>query len=163
MIKERFSDVTLVELPPMRVARFRAVSRAPEDDAMKGLTQWATGAGLRGLPRNFGFDCEVTPEQAADGLRSYELWFVAPPGIMPAGPVNLIDFPGGRFAAMTVYHPFDDPFRWIPTGWNALHEWVISHGQEQPGATQCLEELVAGDEGRDLVLYHPVKEKTAHG
>lgn len=158
MIKERFSDVSLVELPPMRVARFRAVSRTPEDDAMKVLTQWATGAGLSGRPRNFGFDCEVSPEQAADGLRGYELWFVVPPGLMAARPVMLEDFPGGRFAALTIYQPFDDPFHWIPAGWDALHEWVVSHGQEQPGALLCLEELVTGGEASDLVLYHPIKE-----
>ena len=33
MLQERFSDVTLADLPPLRVASFRAISRTPEDDA----------------------------------------------------------------------------------------------------------------------------------
>jgi hypothetical protein len=158
MIKERFSEVSFVELPPLRVARFRAVSATPEDDAVKVLDQWAAGAGIE-RARSFGFDVEVTPEQAAAGLRGYELWIVAPPGAMPAGPVALRDFPGGRYAAMTVYEPFGDPFAYIPAGWGALHEWAIAHDLGEPGEMLCLEELVGRDGVSDLVLYYPVREE----
>ncbi len=159
MIKERFSEVSFVDLPPLPVACFRAVSRTPEDDAMKVLDQWAAGAGITERPRSFGFDVEVSIEQAAAGLRGYELWYVAPPGVMPAGPVTLRDFPGGRFAAMTVYEPFEDPFIHIPAGWAALQEWAIAYGLGEPGEMLCLEELVERDGMKDLVLYHPVREE----
>lgn len=158
MHKEQVSKVSLVELSPMRVARFRAVSRTPEDDAMKVLRQWAEGLGIRDLPRNFGFDVEVTPEQAEAGLRGYEMWFVVGERVVGSGAVEVHDFPGGRFAAMTLYDPFADPFARIPAGWDLLHEWVISHGLESPGETLCLEELVEIDGERRLILYHPVRE-----
>jgi len=162
MMRERFSEVSLVDLPPMRVACFRAVSRTPEDDAAKVLFQWAAGAGLRETPRTFGFDVDVSAEQAEAGLRGYELWCVVPEGVVASGPVTIRDFPGGRFAAMTIHDPFSDPFRHIPAGWGALHEWVVAHGHEQPGATLCLEEVVAvsgaaAEGARDIVLYHPAR------
>lgn len=157
MIKQRFSEVSFVDLPPMRVACFRAVSRTPEDDAMKVLTQWAAGAGLREPYRAFGFDVQVSTEQAQSGLRGYELWFVISDGVLASGPVEIREFPGGRFAAMTLYEPFVDPFERIPTGWDALHEWVITHGYEDPESMLCLEEVIDHDGERDMVIYHPVK------
>lgn len=167
MMRERFSEVSLVDLPPMRVACFRAVSRTPEDDAAKVLSQWAVGAGMRDTLRTFGFDVDVSAEQAEAGLRGYELWCVVPEGVVASGPVTIRDFPGGRFAAMTIHDPFSDPFRHIPAGWEALHEWVITHGYEPPDATLCLEEVVAAyggaaeggavDDRRDIVLYHPAR------
>lgn len=158
MIRERFSEVSFVDLPPLRVACFRAVSRTPEDDAMKVLDQWATGAGIAERPRRFGFDVEVSLEQAATGLRGYELWYVVPPGVMPSGPVTLRDFPGGHYAALTIHHPFDDPFIHIPAGWSALYEWVLSRGLDEPGEMLCLEEVVERDGASDMVLYYPVRE-----
>ena len=158
MFKEDLNQIVLVELPPLRVACFRAISRTPEDDALKVLTQWSEGVGVFSLPRNFGFDVDVTPEQAEAGLRGYELWFVVGERAMSSGAVQVRDFPGGRFAAMTLHDPFADSFARIPAGWDALHEWVITGGFELPGATLCLEELVERDGRRDLVLYHPVRE-----
>lgn len=158
MIKERFSEVAIVDLPPLRVACFRAISRTPEDDAVKVLTQWAAEAGLVGRPRSFGFDVAVSPAQAEAGLRGYELWYVVPPAVWPSPPVTIREFPGGHFAAMTVYDPFVDPFAHIPAGWMALHEWVTAHGMVAPGEMLCLEELVERDGVSDLVLYHPVQE-----
>jgi DNA gyrase inhibitor GyrI len=159
MFKERFSQVSIIDLPPMRVACFRAISRTPEDDALKVLTQWAAGAGMRETPRSFGFDVPVSPEQADAGLRGYELWFVVPERVVAAPPVDIRDFPGGRFAAMTVRDAFADPFAYIPAGWGALHEWVITRGYEEPGEMLCLEEVVAGGGQQDIVLYHPVRKR----
>ena len=158
MLKERFSDVTITDLPAMRVATFRAVSLTPEDDAFRVLTQWAVGAGFDELPRTFGFDVDVSPRQAAAGLRGYELWLVVPEGIQQSKPITLRDFAGGHYAALTIHHPFDDPFAHIPAGWAALHEWVTARRLAPPGEPQCLEEVVAGEGGQDMILYHPVRE-----
>ena len=52
-------DVKIVELEPMRVASFRAISKTPEHDAMKLLAQWAQGKGyLNDLEKHpiFGFN-----------------------------------------------------------------------------------------------------------
>jgi hypothetical protein len=157
MIGERYSEITIETLPPLRVARFRAVSLTPEEDAAKVLAQWAAGAGIQETPRNFGFDVEVPAEQAALGRRGYELWYVIPDGVAAAGPVTLHDFPGGRFAALTIRDPFVDPFATIPAGWGLLHEWVITHGRDDPGATLGLEEVIEVDGRQDMILYHEVR------
>ena len=159
MIKERFSEVAFATLPPLRVARFRAVSRTPENDALKVLSQWAAEAGIHDMPRNFGFDVPISAQQTEAGLRAYELWFVVPEGVWPSGPVKLRDFPGGRYAALTIHHPFDDPFAYIPQGWGLLHEWVVAHHLAARGDTLCLEEVVEHDGGQDMILYYPVREE----
>src|SRR5690606_5987718 len=120
MLKEQYSQVSLVALPPMRVARFHAVSRTPEDDVMKVLQQWSESLGIHELPRNVGFDVDVTPQQAEAGLRGYELWFVVGERVVGSGAVEVHDFPGGLYAAMTLNDPFADPFERIPSGWGVL-------------------------------------------
>jgi len=157
MLKERYSDVTITDLPPLRVACFRVISRAPEDDALRVLTRWAVGAGFRELPRTFGFDVAVSSRQAEGGLRGYELWLVVPEGIEVSPPVTLREFPGGRYATLTIHHPFDDPFAHIPAGWGALHQWVTARRLGLLGEPQCLEEVVAGQDGQDMILYYPVR------
>ena len=47
MLKERFSDITITDLPPLRVACFRAISRTPEDDALRVLSVSYTHLGRR--------------------------------------------------------------------------------------------------------------------
>ena len=156
MLKERFSDVTITDLPPLRVASFRAISRAPEDDALRVLTRWAVGVGFTELPRSFGFDVEIAPRQVTAGLRGYEVWLVVPEGIQAMEPVTIRDFAGGRYATLTIHRPFDDPFAIIPAGWRTLHEWVTARRLALLGEPQCLEEVVSSEGGQDMILYYPV-------
>lgn len=152
MIKVRFSEITETSLPAMRVASYRAVSKTPEDDALKVLTQWLADAGVKSLGRHFGHDVEVTQTQAAAGLRGYELWMEVPNGVWPAPPVTVRDFPGGRAATLTIQRPFDDPFLYIPDGWKRMESWAIGKGL--PAADLlCLEEVIGPDDARDMILY----------
>ena len=136
MIRERFSEVSLVTLPPLRVACFRAISETPEDDAAAFLRRWADGAGLHERPRSFGFDVDVPPELAADGLRGYELWYAVGGDVSATAPVVMREFPGGDYATLTIFDPFSDPFSHIPAGWQALHAWVVAHGIGQTDERQ---------------------------
>lgn len=157
MLRERFSEVSLTTLPPLRVACFRAVSLTPEDDALAVLRQWAEGMGLSERPRSFGFDVEVSPEEAAIGHRGYELWLVVGPHISAALPITIRDFPGGDYAAMTIHDPFSDPFAHIPAGWERLEQWVAARGIGQAGERLCLEEVVEVDGQTDMILYYAVR------
>ena len=159
MLKERYSDVTITDLPPLRVACFRVISRAPEDDALRVLTRWAVGAGFRELPRTFGFDVAVSSRQAEGGLRGYELWLVVPESVQESPPVTIRDFAGGRYAALTIHRPFDDPFATIPAGWGTLHEWVTARRLALLGEPQCLEEVITVDGQQDMILYYPVMKE----
>ena len=116
MLIEHCSDVTITDLPPPRVASFRAISRSPEDDALRVLTRWAVGVGFTELPRSFGFDVEVSRRQGEAGLRGYEVWLVVPEGVQPEEPITIRDFTFGHYAKLTITCPFDDPFPVIPFG-----------------------------------------------
>ena len=161
MLKERFSDVTITDLPPLRVATFRAISRAPEDDALRVLARWAVGAGFTAMPRSFGFEVAVSSRQSEGGLRGYEVWLVVPEGVEESPPVTIRDFAGGRHATLTIHHPFDDPSAAIPAGWHTLHEWVTARRLVPLGEPPYLEEIVPGADGQDMILYHPVHRAPA--
>lgn len=139
----------------MRVACFQAVSATPEDDAAQHARQWLT---LRGLPagRRFGFDVPVSPEQRRRGLRGYEVWAVLPSDAPPSGGAPVRDFPGGLYAVMTIYDPFDNPFTVIPEGWKRLQAWVAGSAEYQPAGHQCLEEVVKEGRSRHLAIHYPV-------
>jgi predicted transcriptional regulator YdeE len=79
-----------------------------------------------------------------------------PPDVPVTGGVTLYDFPGGLYAAMTIREPFGDPFTWIPAGWQRLHQWVTDSPAYRATSGQCLEEVVVGEDHRDLVIYCPV-------
>jgi len=151
------SEVAIETLEPLHVACYRAASLSPEEDGGKYILEW-WGKQSAGAPgRHFGFDVDVTPEQQKDGLRGYEFWLIVPPGVRPSEGVTMRDFAGGLYAVQTLYHPFENPFARIPAGWKALHEWVIGSSQCRSGEHQWLEELVPGEKGDDLKLYHPIQ------
>ncbi len=153
------SPVTIETLPALRVASYRAVSPSPEEDGAAFMTAWIARQGLEGWERHFGMDFEVTEEQAKAGLRGYEYLWVVPESVTGSEGVTIRDFPGGLYAAMTLYHPFDAPFDRIPAGWYQLMDWVKASETYQGAEHMCLEELIPGSTGDDLKLYHPVMPK----
>lgn len=161
MSDPRYSEVVVRELPPMHVVSYRAISAAPEDEAASVMAAWVAEQQLPPM-RNFGFDVEVTPEQQRAGLRGYELWLAVPRGTEPGEDMLARRFPGGLYAAMTIYDALDDPFARIPAGWEYLHNWVMAHPQYEPAEHQMLEEVIVAGEAaadgprRHLVIYYPV-------
>jgi hypothetical protein len=163
----RFSEIHVGELPPLRVVSCREISATPEEDVSRQISEWMAEQKLPPL-RTFGFDVEVAPEQAAAGLRGYELWAAAPPGVELGEEMQMRDFRGGLYAVMTIFDAFDDPFARIPAGWEHLHNWVTASRQYEGAEHQMLEEVVsqwgvAGGAGahedglrRHLVIYYPV-------
>lgn len=153
------SQVTIETLPALRVACYQAVSPSPEEDGYAFMKTWLAGQGLPGRVREFGMDCEVNEEQAKAGLRGYEQYWVVPESVAGSEGVTIREFPGGLFAVMTLYHPFEAPFERIPAGWQQLWDWVNTSETYRGAEHQCLEELVPGSAGDDLRLYHPVAAK----
>jgi hypothetical protein len=156
MSETRDREIHLETLAPMRVARCRAVSTTPEEDAAGHMAQWRAAKQLHGAFRHFGFDTDVNPEQARAGLRGYEVWTTVPDDVEAAGDVTTADFAGGLYAVMALTEPFADPFAMIPAGWQRLHEWVEAQSGLRGAGHQWLEELVEEGGKRDLVLFHPV-------
>lgn len=156
MNDERYGEIHVEALPAMRVARYRAVTTSPEEDAAERMGRWRADRGLAGPYRHFGFDTEVPATAASSGMRGYEVWTTVPPTVEGDADVDVTDVPGGSYAALTIRRPFDDPFRWIPAGWERLHAWVETNARVRHADRPWLEELVERDGDRDLVLLEPV-------
>jgi len=163
MNNEPFSATGVETLGPLHVACYRAASPMPEDDASRYLEDWIARQSVSRPVRHFGFDVDVSAEQRRAGCRGYEVWVTVPTDVRPSNGVTVRDFDGGLYAVMTIYKPFDDPFARIPGGWKRLHEWVIQSDRCRGAGHQWLEELIAGENGSDLKLYHPVVMLPARG
>ncbi len=161
-MEEHYGKVSIRALRPMRVACYRAVSRAPEEDAHAFLRRWVAerrGKGSR-PPRVFGFDTDVDEEARKAGLRGYEVWATVAPAVRPSDGVVIRRFPGGTYAVMRISDPFTKPFEVIPAGWGKLLRWVRESDRWEPFGFQCLEESVGGKgaHAEFLDLHLPVIE-----
>lgn len=157
---KKYSEIHIETLPPMIVASYKAISVEPEGDSTRYLQVWMEKRNLQGATvRTFGFDIDVPPEASQEGKRGYETWMTIPAGTGSSEGVVVKEFPGGLYATMTLYRPFDKPFETIPSGWHFLHEWVLQNKQYQGGNHQWLEELLSYPDGSDLKLYHPIAPK----
>ena len=147
-------DVKIVELEPMRVASFRAISETPEHDAMKLLAGWAQGKGyLNDLEKNpiFGFN-NPNPSKGKKEY-GYEFWIKVEDNYSKKD-VKLKDIPGGRYAVTTCHN-----LGQIGELWMRLDKWVKENGYEMRKA-ECLEkthDFSASDDELVLDLYDPIK------
>jgi DNA-binding transcriptional MerR regulator len=152
------SQVRIVELKPMRVANYRAVSASPEEEAWAVMNRWVEEAGLTRLAttRYFGFDNpSPTPGKPEYG---YEVWVTLPEGVEPPAPIQTKQFGGGLYAVTTATGIGEI----FPT-WQRLVAWLNAHDQYAPAQGICLEETVTPYgwpiEKVQLDLYEPIKVK----
>jgi len=147
-------EVRIVELEPMRVASFRAISETPEHDAAKLLTQWAQGKGyLNDLEKHpiFGFN-NPNPSKGKKEY-GYEFWIKVEDDYSEEG-LNLKEVSGGRYAVTTCHHLGE-----IGELWMKLFNWTKENGYEYRKA-EGLEKTLnfsASDDELVLDLYEPIK------
>jgi len=147
-------EVRIVELEPMHVASFRAISETPEHDAAKLLTQWAQGKGyLNDLEKHtiFGFN-NPNPSEGKKEY-GYEFWIKVEDDYSEEG-LKLKDVSGGRYAVTTCHHLSE-----IGELWMKLFNWTKENGYEYRQA-ECLEKTLnfsASDDELVLDLYEPIK------
>ncbi len=160
-LDDHYGEVRIQTLEPLRVASFRAAGLEPEHDAFEAAFDWLEkqGLSLAGGERLFGFDVEVSPEQAQAGQRGYEVWASLPETHQPAPDMPVHGFGGGLYAVMKVSDPFSDPFAVIPTGWQRLAQWAEASQEYAIGGHQWLEEHIETAEGTNLDLYLPISAK----
>ncbi len=160
-IENHYGEVRIQTLEPLRVACFRAISQEPEENAFGAAFAWLEGQGLGNAGRRvFGFDVEVSPEQAQAGQRGYEVWSSLPDASQSTLEVPVRGFGGGLYAVMKVSDPFTDPWEVIPTGWQRLAGWADASPAYEIGSHQWLEEHVETvEEGTYLDLYLPLDVK----
>ncbi len=169
-LDDHYGEVRIQTLEPLRVACFRAASLEPEHDAFEAAFAWMDQQGLslagRLAPasrasgtRLFGFDLEVSPEQAQAGQRGYEVWASLPGALEVSPEVAVRSFGGGQYAVMKVSDPFTDPFAVIPTGWQRLAQWAEASQEYALAGHQWLDEHIETAEGTFLDLYLPISIK----
>ncbi len=148
-------EVRFIDLEPMRVASFKAVSESPEHEAFQMLYDWAHPRGLlNDLEKHpiFGFDNPRPTEGRKE--YGYEFWVKVGDGYEEDG-VTLKDVPPARYAVTTCRSLKD-----IGRDWMRLWEWTKAKGIEMDDA-ECLEKThdpMASDEELVLDLYLPIKE-----
>jgi len=147
-------EVKIVELEPMRVASFRAVSESPENDAFQKLYAWTQSKGLLDdLKKHpvYGFDNpSPSPGKKKYG---YEFW-IKIDDEYEDHEVEIKDVPGAKYAVTTCYNLKD-----IGETWKRLDEWALINGYEM-GEAQCLEKAhdpAASEEEVVLDLYLSIK------
>jgi len=147
-------EVKIVELEPMRVASFRAVSESPENDAFQKLYAWTQSKGLLDdLKKHpvYGFDNpSPSPGKKKYG---YEFW-IKVDDEYEDHEVEIKDVPGAKYAVTTCYNLKD-----VGETWKRLDEWALLNGYEM-GEAQCLEKAhdpAASIEEVVLDLYLSIK------
>lgn len=147
-------EIKIVELPPMKVASFRAVSESPEHEAAQMLASWAQEKGLLGdLEKNpvFGFNNPNPTEGKKE--YGYEFWIKVDEGYEEEG-VIFKDIEVGRYAVTTC-----ESLSIIGERWMQLVEWVKNSEYEWREG-ECLEKthnFNASDDELVLDIYIPIK------
>ena len=138
------SKVSIVELPPFRVASCTGFGQGPENIAWQGLFDWMKASGIAlNAGRYFGFN-NPNP-MPGNPIYGYEQWLVLEDErtrALPAGgSVVLKDFAGGLFA---VTRHRGSP-ELLPRTWGSLMLWVESSAYDRSGRQwleECLSPLV---------------------
>ncbi len=148
-------EVRLEKLAPMRVARFHALGRSPEQEAWARLRAWADP---RGLLKDatahpvFGFN-NPSPSRPGENY-GYEFWVRIGPETLVESGNETLDFPGGWYA-VTTCRGFPNPYIWM-----RLLGWVRS-SSHRPRPAQELERPhnpLAPESKMVFDLYLPVEE-----
>jgi len=150
------SEISIVKLPPLRVASAWAFGPSPEMLAWQQLVAFAEPRGLlkpdKGS-RIFGFN---NPNPSEGSLNyGYEFWITVETEREPEGDIRILNFPGGMYAVAQFDEPDSDYNISVPAAWQRLDAWV-SQSQYQTGSHQWLEE--AYPEGKLKALYYPIRE-----
>lgn len=149
--------VTVVELPPMRVASFTAYSSSPEYDAYEKMLGWARRKGLLTYPENqriFGFN-NPSPTPGSPNY-GYEFWLTVRPEVTGDSEAQIKEFPGGTYAVLHC-----ESLAVIGERWQQLVHWQQASPYRM-GPEECLEEHLGpifpiGGEPQSLDLYLAVR------
>ena len=152
-------DVSIVSLPPMRVASFYAFSSSPEAEAWTMMVAWAKAhACWQDHPKTriFGFN---NPDPSVGSPNyGYEYWLTIDPSIQQDNDPTVKDFPGGLYGVLRC-EVSEKPWEIIPNSWKILVKWLESSHYKH-GNHQWLEEHLTRSESNEqgfvLDLYIPI-------
>jgi DNA gyrase inhibitor GyrI len=152
--------VSIIELPPMKVATYRIVSSAPESDAATYMMELMQTKKINFDDlRKFGVDIPVSEAHLIKGLRGYEYWICLPDNIKNVIGATLKFIPKRNYAVLRIEIPDENPFYAISKGWLELHEWIETSEYEpalHDPNRYMLEEQIEIDGATYMDLYYPV-------
>jgi DNA gyrase inhibitor GyrI len=132
--------IRVEELPPMRVAYYRAYSTSPELEAVGTLWAWAESKGLTTDPesvRRFGFN--NPPPWGTEGPEyGYESWIKVGPAVEPEGEIRIKEFPGSLCAVTSI-----ERLAQIGAAWEYLYQWCQNSQEYQHADMDGLEECLS--------------------
>jgi effector-binding domain-containing protein len=150
-------EVSIVDLPPMRVASALGYGTQPEGEAWRLILEFAAQRDIDlATARFFGFN---NPSPSPHGPHyGYEQWITVGPEVEGTDAVEIKERPGGRYAVTTF-----QGLEHITATWQALVRWFEDSGLARPvNGEECLEELHSPNVGPPATwvfdLYLPVAE-----
>ena len=145
-----YSEVTLTDVPAMRLARYVVISPQPERDVQLVLERWAQESGLAQANRPLrmiGWDFPFVSKEQQNrlGLRGYAAGWILPEGFTPHCPgMELFSQPEARYAKLTVRDPFREAFDRIPKGYQRILSYLGANGFKESHCSEflpCFEEV----------------------
>jgi DNA gyrase inhibitor GyrI len=153
-------EVSIVTLPPMRVACINGFGAEPESQAFDKMKAWAKARALLGKSyRLFGYNNpDPTPGSPNYG---YDVWITVDKSVKADGEAHIIEFPGGLYAVTRceVKKPWED----IPAAWQNMVKWMEG-SRYHHGHHQWLEEHIGlldvqgGEQPFTLDLHLPIRD-----
>ncbi len=147
--------VRIVDLEPMRCAGASGFGPEPEGIAWDTLLKWAEPIGLLSQPhRFFGYN-HPDPSPGSPNY-GYEQWITVDASVQPIDPIQIKEFPGGRYAVTRC-----EGAQNIYATWQKLTVWREA-SKYRMGQHQWLEELITPPsddwEKAQFDLYMPIAE-----
>ena len=145
-----YSEVTLADVPAMRLARYVVISPQPERDVQLVLERWAQESGLAQANRPLrmiGWDFPFVSKEQQNrlGLRGYAAGWILPEGFTPHCPgMELFSQPAARYAKLTVRDPFREAFDRLPKGYQRILSYLGANGFKESHCSEflpCFEEV----------------------
>lgn len=154
----KYSEVRIIELEAMTVASASIISSNPEEEVMGFMNSWAEKQNINPQARRFGFDVPVSEEEQRNGLRGYEYWISLDKEISVDEGITIKHIEKHNYAVLRIKEPFENPFEYIPKGWEKLSEWVEKNGYSCSGHCDgyCLEEVVEANGIQYMDIYIPI-------
>lgn len=161
-----YSEIKIVKLPKMRIARYVIISPNPEHDVSSYMDNWAKNSGLLNLqdykPRKIGWDFPFISKEQKEmfGLRGYVSAYVIPEDFEPkCCGAEVAYLNEDTYATTRITDPHSNSFEKIPKAFEILSEFVNS-GEYK---TLTWENRIAFEEEFDINsvhymdIYFPVK------
>jgi AraC family transcriptional regulator len=155
--------IRIVKLKPMRVAFYRAISKTPEEDAIKTIRAWGEPKGLYANPAkhyHFGYNNPPPNPDNPEGEYGYEYLISVGSDIKPEGEINIKVMPGGLYAVARCQGVENI----YPTWMNFYNVWLKSSQYEfdeenAPGLEEIINPLEPLQNEWIFDLYLPIREK----